>query len=158
MKSSINEAEQLNFKVIDPKWQQPLVERHGNRLSTDRIELLRMAFAQVNANHPYEIDAIVVLPEHLHCILTLPDGDSDFPSRWGLIKAYFSRHIAKGERISQGRGKRGERGLWQRRFGSILFAMKPITGSMSTTFIGIRSSMAGLDQLKIGPIRVFMVM
>jgi putative transposase len=93
-----------------------LVERHGNRLLTDRIELLRMAFAHVKANHPYEIDAIVVLPEHLHCILTLPDGDSDFSTRWGLIKAYFSRHIRKGERISQRRGKRGERGLWQRRF------------------------------------------
>jgi putative transposase len=47
---------------------------------------------------------------HLQCILTL------FSTRWGLIKAYFPRHIAKGERISQSREKRGERGLWQRRF------------------------------------------
>ena len=93
-----------------------LVERHGNRLLTERIDLLRMAFTHVKAKHPYEIDAVVILPEHLHCILTLPDGDSDFSTRWGLIKAYFSRHIAKGERISQSREKRGERGLWQRRF------------------------------------------
>ncbi len=93
-----------------------LVERHGNRLLTDQIDLLRMAFAHVKARHPYEIDAIVILPEHLHCILTLPAGDSDFSVRWGLIKAYFSRHIAKGERISNSREKRGERGLWQRRF------------------------------------------
>ena len=134
-----------------------LVERHGNRLLTDRIDLLRMAFAHLKANHPYEIDAIIVLPEHIHCILTLPDGDSDFSTRWGLIKAYFSRHIAKGERISQSRGKRGERGLVPKGingsgdFGSILFAMKPVTGSISTAFIGTRSSMAGLDQLKIYP-------
>ncbi|AMK77081.1 MULTISPECIES: REP-associated tyrosine transposase [Methylomonas] len=93
-----------------------LVERHGNRLLTDQIDLLRMAFAHVKARHPYEIDAIVILPEHLHCILTLPAGDSDFSVRWGLIKAYFARHIAKGERISKSREKRGERGLWQRRF------------------------------------------
>ena len=93
-----------------------LAERHGNRLLIDRIDLLRMAFAHVKAMHPYAIDAIVILPEHLHCILTLPEGDSDFSTRWGLIKAYFSRHIAKGERISSSREKRGERGLWQRRF------------------------------------------
>lgn len=91
-----------------------LVERYGNRLLTDRIYLLRMAFAHVKANHPYEIDAIVVLPEHLHCVLTLPNGDSDFSTRWGLIKAYFSRHIEKGERISQSREKRGERAYTQR--------------------------------------------
>jgi putative transposase len=44
-------------------------------------------------NHPFEIDAIVVLPDHLHCIMTLPEGDPDFSTRWSLIKAYFSRHI-----------------------------------------------------------------
>ena len=75
-----------------------------------------MAFSHVKAKHPLQIDAVVILPEHLHCIWTLPAGDTDFSPRWGLIKAYFSRHIAKGERISNSRGKRGERGLWQRRF------------------------------------------
>ncbi|WP_366043133.1 hypothetical protein [Methylomonas sp.] len=141
-----------------------LVERHGNRLLTDRIDLLRMAFAHVQAHHPYEIDAIVVLPEHLHCVLTLPDGDSDFSTRWGLIKAYFSRHIAKGERISQSREKRGKRGLYPKGtsgsgdFGNTLLGMKPIIGSISNTFIGTRSGMAGLELLKIGPIQVFMVM
>jgi len=93
-----------------------LAERHGNRLLTDKIDLLRMAFMQVKGCHAFEIDAIVVLPEHLHCILTLPPGDSDFSTRWGLIKAYFSRQVDRGERISKSREKRGERGLWQRRF------------------------------------------
>ena len=93
-----------------------LAERHDNQLLTGQIDLLRMAFSQVKATHPFQIDAVVILPEHLHCIWTLPAGDSDFSTRWGLIKAYFSRHISKGERISQSRGKRGERGVWQRRF------------------------------------------
>ncbi len=93
-----------------------LAERRGNRLLTDRIDALRMAFAHVKDKHPFEIDAVVILPDHLHCILTLPEGDPDFSTRWGLIKAYFSRRVEKGERISKSRQKRGERGLWQRRF------------------------------------------
>lgn len=91
-----------------------LAERHDNRLLTDKIDLLRMAFMQVKGRHAFEIDAIVVLPEHLHCILTLPAGDSDFSTRWGLIKAYFSRQVDRGERISKSREKRGERGLYPR--------------------------------------------
>lgn len=93
-----------------------LAERHGNRLLVDKIELLRAAFVEVRTKHPFRIDAIVVLPDHLHCILTLPAGDTDFSTRWGLIKGYFCRHLEKGERISKSRAKRGERGLWQRRF------------------------------------------
>jgi putative transposase len=92
-----------------------LVERRGNRLLTDRIDELRAAFAEVKAKRPYDIDAVVVLPDHLHCVLTLPEDDADFSTRWGLIKAYFSRHMEKGERVSQSRQKRGERGIWQRR-------------------------------------------
>jgi len=93
-----------------------LVERKGNRLLIDKIDLLREAFIHVKKSHPYKMDAVVILPEHLHCILTLPAGDSDFSTRWGLIKAYFSRHIENKERVSTSRMKRGERGLWQRRF------------------------------------------
>lgn len=93
-----------------------LAERRGNHLLTDHIDLLRAAFTHVKAKHFYDIDAIVVLPDHLHCILTLPNGDSDFSTRWGLIKAYFSRNLDKRERVSKSRAKRGERGIWQRRF------------------------------------------
>jgi putative transposase len=93
-----------------------LAERKGNRLLVDRIEALRAAFSKVKAEHPFHIDAIVILPDHLHCIWTLPTGDADFSTRWSLIKAGFSRHIEKGERVSDSRAKRGERGLWQRRF------------------------------------------
>ncbi|MGR9088034.1 MAG: REP-associated tyrosine transposase, partial [Gammaproteobacteria bacterium] len=93
-----------------------LAERHGNRLLIDRIDVLKTAFSEVKCKHPFTIEALVILPDHLHCIWTLPDGDSDFSKRWGGIKAHFSRQIAKGERISTSREKRGERGLWQRRF------------------------------------------
>ena len=41
--------------------------------------------------HPFEINAIVILPDHLHTIWTLPKNDADFSTRWRLIKSYFSR-------------------------------------------------------------------
>ncbi len=66
--------------------------------------------------HPFNVDAIVILPDHIHSIWTLPENDADFSARWQLIKARFSRSIAGGEQISQSRSRRGERGIWQRRF------------------------------------------
>lgn len=66
-----------------------LAERRGNQLLMERIDVLREAFVSVKNKHPFKIDAIMILPEHLHCILTLPEGDGDFSTRWGLIKAYF---------------------------------------------------------------------
>lgn len=65
------------------------------------------------------MDAVVVLPDHLLCVWSLPDGDTDYSTRWGLIKASFSRSIKPGDRRSASRlkrGERGERGIWQRRF------------------------------------------
>jgi len=82
----------------------------------ENIDCLCNAFETVKTRHPFRIDTVVILPDHLHCIWTLPPNDTDFSARWGLIKATFSRTIEKGERISQSRQKRGERGLWQRRF------------------------------------------
>ena len=93
-----------------------LAERRGNRLLVERIDVLRTAFRNVRARHPFHTEAIVILPDHLHCVWTLGPGDTDCSTRWSLIKGHFSRAIEKGERISQSRAKRGERGLWQRRF------------------------------------------
>ena len=86
------------------------------RLLVQRIELLRTAFSTVREDHPFEIDAIVVLPEHLHAIWTLPEGDGDFPLRWRQIKAAFSRGIDSCEPRSRSRHIRAERGIWQRRY------------------------------------------
>ena len=93
-----------------------LAQRHGNTLLVDHIDALRAAFAAVKARHPFRMDAVVILPEHLHCILTLPPGDADYATRWNLIKGRFSRSIEHGERLSGSRRKRGERGIWQRRY------------------------------------------
>src|SRR6266508_1723456 len=74
-----------------------LAERDGNRLLVDEIGTLRAAIRAVQAVHSFRIDAAVILPDHLHCIWTLPLADSDFSTRWGLIKGNFSRSIHKGE-------------------------------------------------------------
>ena len=89
-----------------------LAERRNNRLLMDHVDRLKTAFVDVKRRHPFKMDAVVIMPDHLHCIWTLPEGDSDFSSRWSLIKANFSRQIPKAERISVSRQKRGERGLW----------------------------------------------
>ena len=62
-------------------------------LLTDHIDLLRAAFRQVRARHPFAIEAAVILPDHLHAIWTLPDGDADFATRWRLIKSSFSHAL-----------------------------------------------------------------
>ncbi len=87
-------------------------KRKDNSILTDNIDTLRNAFSKVKKDHPFEINAIVVLPEHLHCIWTLPQKDSDSGTRWGLIKADFSRSIPKTKRRSENRKKRDERGIW----------------------------------------------
>ena len=62
------------------------------------------------------IDACVVLPDHLHCVWTLPEGDADYSTRWRVLKTIFARNLPVGERRSEARLRRSERGLWQRRF------------------------------------------
>ncbi|MDC0664188.1 REP-associated tyrosine transposase [Marinobacter sp. SS21] len=91
-------------------------ERQANTLLTENVEILRSSFRRVKRRHPFSIDAIVVLPDHLHCIWTLPEGDADYGVRWSLIKAAFSRGLPKTECLTASRQLRGERGLWQRRF------------------------------------------
>ena len=85
-------------------------------LLIENIDLLRKTFRRVKTNHPFKIDAIVVLPEHLHCIWTLPENDADYKTRWSLIKSGFSRQIAGGEKRSISQINRGERNIWQRRY------------------------------------------
>jgi putative transposase len=85
-------------------------------LLTDHVELLRVAFRETRQRHPFMIDVIVVLPDHLHTVWTLPEGDGDFAMRWRLIKSAFARRLPRHERISQSRSAKGERGIWQRRY------------------------------------------
>ncbi|MES2105320.1 MAG: transposase [Pseudomonadota bacterium] len=82
---------------------------------TEHIDLLRNAFRSVQMEKPFRIDAIVVLPEHLHAIWTLPDDDADYALRWKKIKANFTRLLIKSG-IELNRNKKGEYDLWQRRY------------------------------------------
>ena len=82
---------------------------------TDHVELLRAAFRETRQRHPFTIDAIVVLPDHLHTVWTLPERDADFATRWPLIKSAFSRRLARNNGYPSRSGK-GERGIWQRRY------------------------------------------
>jgi len=80
------------------------------------IDVLRSVLGQVKRAHPFAVVAMVVLPEHLHAIWRLPPGDADYPMRWSLIKAGFSRQLNKVESIGASRKTRRERGIWQRRY------------------------------------------
>jgi len=88
----------------------------SSRLLVDRVDDLREVVREVRKAHPFEIIAWVVLPDHLHAVWRLPQGDTDYPMRWGQIKAKFSRTIPNRERIAASRKNKGERGIWQRRF------------------------------------------
>jgi putative transposase len=82
----------------------------------DHVDLLREVVERVCSRHPFIIDAIVILPEHLHALWTLPEGDKDYPKRWSLIKSGVSRTLPLTESRSVSRIKKGERGIWQRRY------------------------------------------
>jgi len=84
----------------------------------DNVELLRTAFRTVKLAHPFTIDAFVLLPEHLHCILTLPPGDKDYPMRWNAIKNYFTRRcldLYKSSPTLSQKRKRAQT-VWQPRY------------------------------------------
>lgn len=91
------------------------LQRNNNDLLIRYINL-KQVISKVKKTHPFKIHAWVVLPEHMHCVIELPDGDSDFATRWRLIKMLFSRDISKDEYRSEIRKQRRERGLWQRRY------------------------------------------
>lgn len=81
----------------------------------EHIDLLRAAYVHVRSKWPFVTRAMVVLPEHLHCIWQLPEHDADYSGRWRLIKARFAaalrhRGVTLGPRIGS------DYGVWQRRF------------------------------------------
>jgi putative transposase len=92
-----------------------LADRRSSLLTT-HIDRLRTAFRETRRRHPFTIDAIVVLPDHLHTVWTMPEGDADFATRWRLIKSAFSRNLELDEPVSASRASKGERGIWQRRY------------------------------------------
>lgn len=92
-----------------------LIDRNSSML-VENVILLRNSIAQVMQKHPFKIDAMVVLPDHIHAIWTLPMDDADYATRWRLIKTHFSRNFPKIEKLSDSRINKRERGIWQRRY------------------------------------------
>lgn len=92
-----------------------LLDRN-QRLLVERIDMLRDAFYESQRAHPFSVIAIVVLPDHLHCLWQLPEGDADNADRWARIKSGFSRRLPRTEHRSASRAYKRERGIWQRRF------------------------------------------
>lgn len=92
-----------------------LADRKSSLL-IEQVDRLRESIRVVKLRHPFEIVAMVVLPDHLHAVWQLPTEDADYPKRWSLIKAGFSRGIPKGECVRPSRTAKRERGIWQRRY------------------------------------------
>jgi len=107
--------------------------RRGSSLLVDEIMRLRQAVRITKAERPFDIDAWVVLPDHIHAVWTLPKGDTDFSTRWGAIKARFSMSarragftppprlpiVTSGRYAGVNPGLRQDKGevaIWQRRF------------------------------------------
>jgi putative transposase len=100
----------------------------AEHLLVERIDALRRAFAQTRHELPFRVDAVVVLPEHLHCIWTLPPGDADFSLRWQRIKARFTHAccaagavrttaIARSSRVGRSSSAPiSDPRIWQQRF------------------------------------------
>jgi putative transposase len=90
-----------------------LAERPSNLL-LDEIDRIRKIYRMVQQNHPFETIAVCVLPDHIHALWELPEGDADFSTRWSLIKSGFSRGLDPQLRSASKIVKR-EKGIWQRR-------------------------------------------
>ncbi len=99
------------FTVITHR-RQPLFQ------SSENIQLLRGAFHQIKQTHPFALEAIAVLPDHLHALWTLPEGDANFSTRWRLIKEYVTRRVDPSYRQPRSNLQlsKQEQAVWQRRF------------------------------------------
>jgi len=91
-----------------------LADRRAQTL-IEYVEVLRKAVRLTKAERPFQIDAWVVLPDHMHAVWTLPENDHDFSRRWSVIKARFTMAVPVENRKAS-HIRRRERGLWQRRF------------------------------------------
>jgi len=90
--------------------------RRGDDLLVRQVDLLRAAVIQVRRKMTFAIAAWVVLPDHLHAIWQLPEGDADYSTRWKGIKREFTVSLGRSEPRSLSKISKGEAGIWQRRF------------------------------------------
>jgi putative transposase len=92
-------------------------QERGTHWLTTHADVLRDCVCRVKARHPFRSDAMVVLPDHLHALWTLPPDDANFAMRWMLIKQGFTKRLGEFGAVDAGRrGRKGERVVWQRRY------------------------------------------
>jgi len=93
-------------------------EREKILCGKENILLINEAFEQVGLKYPFAVDAFVFLPDHIHCLWTLPENDNDYSRRWRLIKSYFSKQCQNSHArlLTPSRLRKGEQAFWQRRF------------------------------------------
>jgi putative transposase len=92
-----------------------LADRSSNLLVRE-IARLRDAYGKATRLHPFETVAVCVLPDHVHALWKLPEGDTNYSSRWSLIKAGFSRNLPPAPARSRSKMAKREKGIWQRRY------------------------------------------
>lgn len=126
-----------------------LADRQSGLL-VEKIPLLRRAYAEACGRLPFETVAICVLPDHLHAIWTLPNGDSDYSQRWALIKSRFSRALPKATSLSASKYRKREKGYGRGVSGSIRYAMRMILPDTLITSTSIPSSMGWSIASRIG--------
>ena len=91
----------------------------GARYMVDHATELRACVAEMKRRHPFHIDAMVVLPEHIHALWTLPPEDQDFSTVWMLLKQSFTRRLGAAADLDEAaarKRRKGQRSLWQDRF------------------------------------------
>jgi putative transposase len=92
-----------------------LADRRSDLL-VRHIERLRRAYDELEKRRPFETVAICILPDHIHALWQLPDGDVDYASRWSLFKSGFSRGFPANQARSLSKIAKREKGIWQRRY------------------------------------------
>jgi putative transposase len=96
----------------------------GNRakiLCGEMVGVLRACFKDCMQLTPFHMDAIVVLPDHVHCLWTLPEGDDNYSLRWKNIKASFTKSYIRQAMVTDTQTaeplkKKGQKAVWQQRF------------------------------------------
>ncbi|WP_375209475.1 REP-associated tyrosine transposase [Hyphomonas jannaschiana] len=77
------------------------------------VDLLRESWREVSRARPFETLAAVILPDHMHMVVSLPESDADYPARLRLLKSGFTRRLPED---AKSEGRKGERNVWQRRY------------------------------------------
>ncbi|MBH5329793.1 transposase [Eikenella sp. S3360] len=94
-----------------------VLEDRSKSYLTDHIDVFRAAYRQTLIRYPFETVAVCILPDHIHLLMRLPEGESDYPIRIAFLKTMFSRNLPKAIRqVNQSKAKRREAGIWQRRY------------------------------------------